>query len=301
MSNPQKKDTKKKKSPPKRNKRKHPADLYLYSAGHKRGDRVDKKSKTDLSVYPADVPGDIIGTIDRKVAHDDGEWHGNSWVMIFQDGSIDDLLVQNRNKEALRGELSGTRWTLSAAGHQDTKIKLSRNGRTEVLPYKDIPHKVAYAECGAEIFFEELFPDELVLVELLYVRNDERRNRSTGQRNREHNRLYVGVYGAEENFRFDERETDIDNPYNWEKLDKLYEIATFKASSRNQFMRPVLALALQRLQRYEREIGGRKALRDDINSRLLVEYKRIQEYQQEKFAAEQRRRSKKFQRGLESK
>jgi hypothetical protein len=146
------------------------------------------------------VPGTIRKgeKVTRSTAHKDGIWHGNVWMVLFKDATLDKVLIQHRSPEkmSLDGNpvVTGTRITGSAMGHIDVRIRLKKD--TDPLPFRDLQHKVAYAELSQELFYDNnnilTVPDNLVLVELGYIRHVERRNLITGL-NREHVWLYTGI------------------------------------------------------------------------------------------------------------
>lgn len=245
--------------------RKIQARLYLFS-------EWDQTAEGE-PVKDPQKPGVIIGTVDRTAAHREGRWHGCAWIILFRDKNLNEILVQDRTPEKMGGGRVGTRETLSAAGHLDERIRLKSRDR---LPYTGIPHKVAYVELGQECFYERELPEDLLLVQLGYIRNREIKMRRPLERNYEHVWLYTGIYSTAKDFNFDPREAAGGK---WRHRDALQEIiADSNVHQRRKHITDELVRALSYLNDMEQQLGGRAAFSIYLHELLVAEYDRIAEY-----------------------
>lgn len=246
--------------------RKKKANLYLFSEWY--------QTPEEEVIKDPKKPGVIIGTVERTAAHRDGKWHGCAWIILFRDSSLDEILVQERTAEKMGGGIVGTRKTLSAAGHIDERIRLKNTDR---IPYTGRPHKAAYAEFGQECFYERELPEDLVLVELGYIRNKDRRIRKPLIVNREHVWIYTGIYPtASKRLNFDPHEAKEGYWCQRKEIDEIIE--NNNVHQRRKHVTDELVRTLSFLNTMEKEAGGRDALSKYIQGLLVAEHDRIAEY-----------------------
>lgn len=226
-------------------------------------------------LYLCNEQDEIIGEIDRQEAHKNGLWHRCSWVFIFKDVTLEQVLLQKRNPEK-DNRTKGARFALSTAGHHDAKIRLKKNE-----PYVDIYEKVAYIEAGQELFYTDVLPHGLILVKGPYIKNNEPRNRRTNEKNQEHIFLFYGVYPGglyNPNKPF---EGVTYNPaeivgLKWIDMDNVEKLArdAEKKRSRRKYITPELILAIKSHNQYIRDIDGIDNLRTQLELKIQMEYKR---------------------------